>query len=338
MAISAVLELTDPGNMLSAVQGALLNSYTVIDLDYTLKRGWDMTARPSTVAYIDMIKVTIRAPKEFTTPFHNWMTTPDKQMDGVIKIYDSSGALSSTMQGATGGNVPVDFDIANDMASDTVEDLMNFGMDGATDYAAKEGDIYDEMSKEDLMKYIDSKNMAIAIQKDDTTESLRKKIRYYNKIERMSLEELENETKAHNLGDDVKITNDMTTQEKMDAYKRALRKWNDKDGMNKTENTARQGYHKAADRGKKATSQTGASIISAVARSMESARAITFKKAYCVSLREHFSNHPEGDDKMDSSYPWIIELGIKPASIEVLGANFMAMAAPDPAKFTFFNV
>ena len=337
MAISAVLEISEPGSVLQSVQGALLNSYTVIDLDYTLKRGMDITARPSTVVYIDMIKISIRAPKEFTTPFHNWIMESDKVMDGVIKIYDSSGVLSSSVQGVTGGNVPVDFDIVNDMATDTVGDLMDYGMDEASDYGGKEGDIFDEMSKEDLMKYIDSKNMDITVDKGDTAETLRKKIRYYKKIDAMSLSDMKSQAQAKGLS--VTISDDMTEEQKMAAYKKALRNWNNKDTSNKTKtkNMAKQGYEKAADKAKQATTQTATSTIGSVARALESARSISFKHAYCVSLREHFCNRPDGGEKLDASYPWIIELGIKPASIEVQGANVMSLAGPAAAKFEFFK-
>ena len=71
MAISATFELRDNNADRGAkVWGSLKDSYTVIDLDYTLTRNFDKTNRASSGVSMDFIKVTIRAAKEHATPFH----------------------------------------------------------------------------------------------------------------------------------------------------------------------------------------------------------------------------------------------------------------------------
>ena len=273
MAISATLELSD-GNV---VTNALLNTYTVLDLDYTLVRSMDQTGRPSSIAYMDSIKVTIRAAKEQTPHFHEWINKPDMVKSGSIVIYDSTGVLSSSIQDATGGTAPVDLDIATDAMDDMTEAAMNYGMDHASKYDSYQGDLFDEMSREELLQYIDSNKMDIKVDKTDSAEDLRRKIR------------------------NVKNGKDAGKGVGYDSH-------------------VRDAGYKTVDKLKDRTVDVTTSITDAVTKKLlEAGRTIKFKDAYCVSLREHFTNNPDSTGKLDNSYPWTLEIGIKPQTIEVQG-------------------
>lgn len=273
MAISATLELSD-GNL---VTNALFNTYTVLELDYTLVRAMDGTGRPSTIAYMDSIKVTIRAAKENVPHFHEWINNPEMMKDGSIVIYDSTGVISSSIQDATGAKPMVDVDMATDTMVDVTEAAMKYGMENASDYGSYQGDLFDEMSREELLAYIDSSDLDIKVDKMDSAAELREKIR--------------NAKAGKTAGDGG-------------DYNAHLR----------------EAAYKNVDKTKQHTVDVTKGVMQGVTRKLlEAGRTIKFKEAYCVSLREHFTNNPDSSGKLDASYPWTLEIGIKPKTIEVQG-------------------
>ena len=344
MAISATLELRDNNaGDLSKVKGSLLDSYTVIDLDYTLKRSFDKTNRACSGVSMDFLKVTIRGTKELKTPFHEWINSPDMLKGGIIKIFDSAAFISSTFQDTTGGEAPADFDVAQELASDELEDSMNYAMDDASYYGTNNSDIYDEMSREDMISYIASKDLPIKVEKNDTDVIIKKKIRAYNKycksLEDMTLADLKKE--ADKIKPAPAIPEKATDEEKKKIYKEALKKnytAPEYSYAEQLDEIGRKDKNKAWDKLKKSTSKTISSVGSAAIRSLESARSITFDNAYCVSLREHFKADPNHQGPVDSSYPWILEIGIKPGKVKINGANIGGSTRMGDLEFEFFKV
>ena len=97
----------------------------------------------------------------------------------------------------------------------------------------------------------------------------------------------------------------------------------------------REDLNKSLGKAKKKASKTISSVGSAAIRSLESARSITFDNAYCVSLREHFKADPNHQGPVDSSYPWILEIGIKPGKVIINGANIGGAVKPVSEELTF---
>lgn len=334
MAISASFELREtPGSTASAVYGAVLKSYTVIDLDYTLKRLLDKTGRPSSIATIDFIKLTIRGTKEITAKFHEWIQTPDKLMDGVIQIYDSTGYVAAVAQDAMGGETIDEMDMISGLVADEVEDNMSAVLDNASHYRDGENseDIFDEMDRAQLLSYIESKGLDIKTDSNTSDETLRERIRYYNTISKMDLDQLKAE--AESKGVSLPETPPPTMQD----YLNKLIEYNNTQTASDESNPAKEAVYKAADKAKKAATKTASSAADAMVKSvLESARSITIKNAYCVSLREHFHNDPDNKGALDNNYPWILEIGIKPGGLEVNGANIGGVSASN-VVFEFFK-
>lgn len=330
MAISATFELRETsGSTASILYGMAFKSYTVVDLDYTLKRSFDKTGRPSSGASIDLLKVTIRGVKEITAKFHEWINDPDKLMDGAIKIYDSTGYATSMSQDFTGGDTADYLGEGDQLLKHEIEDNTNAAMDKQSKYREDEStdDIFNEMDRDTLLNYIASKNLDIEVSKQDSDDTIRKKIRYANKVSKMTPSELKTEVKNKGITD---ISDDATKDELV----RALMKKNNGETENSMEDSA---AYKTVDNLKKATSKTVSSAASRVTKSLlESARSITFKNAYCVSLREHFHGDPNNKGTLDSSYPWLIEICIRPGKLEVNGWNVAGGSAKD-VVFDFFN-
>lgn len=331
----------------------MLDSYTVIDLDYTLKRSFDKTNRACSGVSMDFIKVTIRGTKELKTPFHEWIQKPDMLKGGIIKIFDSAAFFSSTFQDTTGGEAPADFDVAQELASDELEDSLNYRMDEVSYYGTYQNDIYEEMSKEELVSYINSKELPIIVKQNDTDIVLRQAIRDYNdfckSLEKKSLQELKNKVNDDNIGSTPDIPEDASEEEQKKIYIEFLKEnyKKTKDYADNSKNytysarvdqIARRDADKTLDKLKKSTSKAVSSVGSAAIRSLESARSITFDNAYCVSLREHFKADPNHQGPVDSSYPWILEIGIKPGTVKINGANIGGSTAMGDLKFEFFKV
>lgn len=328
MAISATLELREtPGSAASAVYGMLLKSYTVVDLDYTLIRNFDKTGRPCSGPSIDILKVTIRGVKEVTAKFHEWIQKPDKQMDGIIRIYDSTGYGTALSQDVTGGDTADYMSAVDQLVKREIEDNTNDAMDKKSKYREDEStdDIFNEMDHSALLNYIASKGLDVEVKKTDSDDTIRKKIRYANKVSKMTLEELKAETKG------MTLPKNATRED----YVNALMNKNNDDTEN---NKAQTPVYEMADSLKKGTTKTISSAASKVTKTvLESARSITFKNAYCVSLREHFRNDPDNKGTLNSNYPWLIEICIKPGKLEVNGWNFAGGSAKD-VDFNFFTV
>lgn len=334
MAISATFELRDPNSSATRLKGMVLDSYTVIDLDYTLKRIVDKTNRPVSAVIIDCFYLTIRGTKELKTPFHEWLWTADKQMDGIIKIYDSAGFISSTAQDFTGGSAPVDLSLINDMVTDEIEDNLNDVMDNASKYRDS-NDIFDEMDRTELLNYIASKGLKIDTEKSNSDDDIREKIRYYNQICNMDMDRLSKEVELEDVtmpdkkkdgeGNDIPYTRE--------DYIKALV---DNRTSDKSNNPANKSLYKTADKMKSATSKTLSSAANSVVKLLESARSITFKNAYCVSLREHFVAKPKQDGSVDATYPWILQLGIRPGTVLINGANIGGSTVVGDLEMKFF--
>lgn len=329
MAISATFELREtPGSVGSIIYGMALKSYTVVDLDYTLKRSFDKTGRPSSSASIDLLKVTIRGVKEVTAKFHEWIQSPDKLMDGTIKIYDSTSYATALSQDFTGDETADWLSEAEQLGEREIEDNLNYKMDDkSTKYRDTTDDIFNEMDRDTMLNYIASKNLDVKVEKGDSDDTIREKIRYAIKINNMTLDELAKEAESKKIDGLPKIP-------KKEDYQRALLK---KNYETDKRNIAASDAYVTVDNLKKATSKTVSSAASRVTKSvLESARSITFKNAYCVSLREHFHADPNNKGTLDSSYPWLIEICIRPGKLEVNGWNVAGGSAKD-VVFDFFN-
>lgn len=342
MAISATLELREQG---SAVVAALLKSYTVIDLDYTLKRALDKTGRPASVALlVDYVKVTVRATKEAKASFHEWIHDPDMTMDCILKIYDSTGYGTAIAQNFTGGDTADYAGVATDLIADELEDSLDYAMDNVSDYGTYNSDIYDEMSREEMVSYIASKNLPIEVDKNDTDVILKKKIRDYNKY----VKDLDTKTSAEleqmaaGLTPQPVITDATSDEEKKRLYKELLKQnyeTKDYSYFEQLDEIARKDKNKAYDKLKDGTSTTVSNVASkAINEVLESARSITFENSYCVSLREHFHGDPNSKGTLDATYPWVIEVGIKPGNLKVTGWNVGGAATPlGTVEFKFFE-
>lgn len=336
MAISATLQL---GEDFSFTKN-FWDTYTVIGLDYTLERSVDKTGRPSSKASITSIKVTLRGIKQGKTPFHDWISKPDQKMSGDIKIYDSTGILSSMTQGVSGtDNMSFTEDIL-DVPIDMAHDSMDIGMDNASKYRdEKEVGLYDELSHKDLLAY--ARDKGVKLSSDDTDDDIRAKLERKDKegqVEKEVNKMTEAELKEYC------TQNGITAKDtwKIDDYKNAVKKdkmdkYDDDKKRKKHEDSAKEIGFSKLDSLKKKTSGIEKSALSNVEKvTSESARCISFKNAYCVSLREHFENNPKSEGELDKSYPWIIEIGIRPESVEVSGEEILGKAPGGRTKFEFF--
>ena len=104
----------------------------------------------------------------------------------------------------------------------------------------------------------------------------------------------------------------------------------------KSNNPANKSLYKTADKMKSATSKTLSSAANSVVKLLELARSITFKNAYCVSLREHFVAKPKQDGSVDATYPWILQLGIRPGTVLINGANIGGSTVVGDLEMKFF--
>ena len=340
MAISATLQIGVSGGVTGFLAQNLKDIYTVLSLDYTLERTCDKSGRPSGPASITFIKVTIRAAKQMGAPFHEWINGEDTQMDGVIKIYDSSGLfVSSTMQDSLGIDPVLDLDKAFDTPSDMMTGAMTQAMDNASDYSTD--DIYDEMSRKDLLAL--AKEKGVEVKSGDSDDEIREKIRIQNEYE-SNFEKLKEDYKKAELKDDdtlkkflnehpcVKWPDDLT-KAKTKLKELDKKDFDDIDLKNEIKDYTKKQHKKAtvkekalapayryADNLKEQTASTSKGIVKEAAkRTLECARSIAFEKAYCVSLREHFVNRPNFEGALNSAYPWTLEIGIKPKKVTVTG-------------------
>ena len=384
MAISATLQLSD-GGFLAA---NLKDIYTVLNLDYTIERSCDKTGRPSGGPKISVITVTIRAPKQGGTPFHDWIKSEDKLKNGVIKIYDSAGIFSSNLQDAAGSDTPLINDTDLDFLDDMMGEAMGEAMDQASDYDTRELDLYDETSHDDLVSK--AKERGIVITNKDTDDDIREMLRawddlkdddddvkaIYKKVDEMSLSDLEDFAKENNIAEPKDEETDKMT---LDELKNYVKEHNltVKEGATKSDyikavkedkkkkyyrkevkkiqkaqlakkkkqesKLADQSYvpaYQKADELKKRTVTTSKQVTKELTRRVgECARSITFENAYCISLKEHFENNPDAKGKLDTHYPWTLEIGIKPKKVKVLGwdvATFTMEYAGGLTEFTLF--
>ena len=329
MAISATFEIKNPNSIMhNAVSAVLFDTYTLLSMDVKLKRKLDAQGNPSSKALIDTFTVVIRGTKELKTPFYAWVNGEDNmsQLSGTINIYDSTGLVSSTVRDASGGDAPVDFGVVNDLAKEEVGDYASYGMEKASKY--REGDMYDEMNRDDLEKYIRTKGFDIYVDQKDTEDIIREKIRYYNKISKMSLKELQDEVNSNSeLKDKFPAKdengNDLTYTK--DDYLKALKDYNNDRKSEQYDSTGMTPLYDMGDKMKKSTANTTSSIANAlITRTLESARCITFEDAYCLSLKEHYKIDPKKPGSGEDPNTWQFELTIKPTTITVTGANVLS--------------
>ena len=244
MAISATFQFGDASQGVgAALVKNFWDTYTVLSFDYTLERSYDKTGRPSSKATITTINVTLRGIKQAKTPFHDWINNPDEKKCGDIKIYDSTGMISSTVQGVAGTDKIVDVGALVDTPVEMMGDSMDIAMDDATQYNSD--DIYGEMSHDDLVSCAAKKGVTIS--STDTDDNIRNKIRVSDKVEGMSEEELKQYCSDNSIKtDDFKSVDD---------YKRAVYhyKLQEKEKSKKADN-AMGHLHDMGDTYKKTTS------------------------------------------------------------------------------------
>lgn len=388
MAISATLQIGESGGGITAFLAKNLKDiYTVLNLDYTIERTCDKTGRPSGAASISFIKVTIRAAKQMGAPFHAWINGEDTLMDGVIKIYDSTGIISSTMQDVTGTDPLVD--VGNTMfglPEDMMEGAMNQAMDQASNYDTREHDLYDELEHKDLLEQAD--DYKIKVMANDSDDVIKDKLRKTKKeldtldtndealrafikehpevgwptkekeTAEMNLDALKKYATDNKLNDAPKKKDNETDEEYLKRYrayvkddmefkaaKQMVKDRPDKvkkavvadvEQQIKNEEVLAPAYQ-TADKLKKQTASTAKGIAKEfVKRTMECARSITFENAYCVSLKEHFTNKPDAQGKLDATYPWTLEIGFKPKKVTITGEQLGPAAIGGSVDFLLY--
>ena len=396
MAISATLQLfgSQTSQLGGGTTGFVENSdlakvfkdiYTVLKLDYTFARKVnDRTNRPEGKPYIKEMKVTIRATKEHKATFHQWMeATPvagtatsnnGMIMKGEIKIYDSAGILSSSIQDATGISPIVDLDEETDFVTSEIGgDAMTTGMDDASAYENHDFDMYDELSHAQLLKQ--AREKGIVVNSRDSDDDIRNMMREWDKvkdtdipkikvgkdkksaIDDMTLSELETYATDHDIekkdfkdetgkmkeaeldkyikDNKITVAENETLEDKREKVREHMELAYYKE---KTKNCEKgklareaqedahvkqmftQPAYKEGDRWKaKTVSSLKGAGKAIVKRNLECARCITFEEAFCISLREVFTNDPDSTGKLNKYYPWIIEIGILPKKVTVSG-------------------
>lgn len=379
MSVSATLQFAESGGGLTAFLAENLKDiYTVLDLDYTVEKPFDKSGRPSSGAYISLIKVTIRAAKQMGAPFHDWINKPDQQMDGVIKIYDSSSILvSSSLQDAVGINPLLD---VNDTLA-LPETIMEREMSDAMEDERK-NDLYDETSHEDLLKQAKKNNITVLA--SDSDDVIRDKLRQANKeyeklakdddamkkfmkdnkknikwpskeneTKDLTLEQLQEYVQKKKLDDAPKKEKNESDEEYLKRYRKFVQDDMELEAARELVKERPEEVTKAvgemADKDykdiepalqkvnelKKQTTSTVKGVANELAkRALECARSISFTKAYCVGLKEHFTNRPDSQGKLDSTYPWTIEISIRPTTVTVTGEKLGPKAVGGEVQFT----
>lgn len=405
MAISATLQLF--GSQTSQLGGGTTrfvenndlakvfkDIYTVLKLDYTFARKVnDRTNRPEGKPYIKEMKVTIRATKESKATFHQWMqATPvagsvtsnnGMIMKGEIKIYDSAGILSSSVQDATGISPLVDLDEETDFViSEIGGDAMTTGMDDASDYENRDFDMYDELSHAQLLKQ--AREKGIVVNSRDSDDDIRNMLREWENVkdkdipeikvgknkkslDDMTLSELETYANDHDIEKkDFKDETEKMKEAELDKYlkdnginlteKETLENKREKVRTHmelayykeKTKNCEKgklareaqeeahvkqmftQPAYKEGDKWKaKTVSSVKGAGKAAAKRLLECARCIAFEEAFCISLKEVFTNDPDSTGKLNKYYPWIIEIGILPKKVTVTGEQIFGQTTKE---------
>ncbi len=324
MAVSATFEFADAGGnaAVAAIAKNFWNTYTVLSFDYILERAVDKTGRPSSKAKINTINVTLRGIKQKMTPFHDWIKDPDKKMSGDIKIYDSTDILSSMTQGVTGTDQILDVDEIVNVPIDMMADNLDMSLDDASNYYSD--DVYSEMSHKDLVDCATSKG--VTIKPTDTDENIRSKIRTKDEVDKMTIEQINKYCADNNIS---------KGSLSIDELKKAV--YDDKVKKKERNDNAMGHLKSTADKYKEKTTNVAKSVAKNVTKKLlESARCITFENAYCVSLREHFENNPKSQGELDKTYPWIIEIGIRPETVKVSGEELLGASVGGTADFRFF--
>lgn len=398
MSISATLQLysdtptTDATGTLGAevkakaAQQMFQNIYTVLKLDCTFKRTCNANGLPQGNPTIDVIKVTIRAAKEKNATFHQWImanptdaTHPNNGLlkSGEIKIYDSTGILSSSVQDAVGIDPLIDVEDISNIALNPLEETMNTGMDDATEYETRDLDKYDELSHKELLAR--ARERGIQLNAGDTDDDIRDMLRAWDKLDEDDLpkvtvnktekkisdltdedckkyakdhdiEEPEDKTKSMKLKELQEYVKENKVTVKDGATEDEIRKAVKEDMENKyykqqlinrekgliarekhytkhLDDHARAPLQEEGEEYKKRTSSTVKGLGNAVMRkAFEVARSISFENAYCISLKETFVNAPDSTGKLDTKYPWVIELGIKPKKVTITGEQLVGQA------------
>ena len=271
-------------------------------------------------------------------------------MDGKISIFDSTGLVSSTVQDVTGSSPLLDINEIVDIPDDMMAGAMGAAMDHASDYGTHDPDIYDEMSHKDLVDYAIKND--ISIDSSDTDEVIRGKIRNKKKVdklidqsneevEKMSLDELKTYVKNNQLtaptSGSIEDYKELVKKEKEKKI-RTNNKYESKDDeLKEVQRQSFEPAYKAADTMKgKTVNLAKTPVKEATRRLLECARNIAFKDAYCISLKEHFNNAPDSQGKLDKSYPWTIELGIKPKKVSFSGTQLFTKSIGSETEFELY--
>ena len=86
----------------------------------------------------------------------------------------------------------------------------------------------------------------------------------------------------------------------------------------------------------KAVSAAKDPLMTAEQKLLECARNISFTDAYCVSLREHFNNDPDFEGKLDTDFPWTLEIGIKPKKVTFSGSQVFTKSLGSETEFELY--
>lgn len=297
MAVSAQLTISPSSNKYLKVASDIAGAYTydVVNMDYTITRTYDITTCAGSVPLGGLINVTIRAIREFTTPFHDWIKD-NKKCEGHLTIYDSSVPLLSSLSssGVNDGNI---IDNATKRAANEAEKAMDKAW-GESD------DMFDDMDLKALKAYVNKRKTDIA---KKIEEEIAKRKGKGEKGEEEKKGQYEVTVYKTDSADDLR--NKIRTEEKK----------RNKDFPCKEVKGKKSGGEKTVDflknSGKSIAEKSTTGVIKHVMKAaLESSRVIKFTDAQCVSLKEMFS--ASGDKSS-----WLIQIGILASDIMFMGVR-----------------
>ena len=302
MAVSAQLTInpTDSGNLIKKVGNVVSDivgayTYDVVNMDYTITRTYDITTCAGSVPLGGLINVTIRAIREFTTPFHGWIKD-NKKYEGHLTIYDSSVPLLSSFSssGVNDGNI---VDNATKKATNEVEKIMN-------DSWGEDDDMFDDMDLKALKAYVNKRKTDIAKKIEEEIEKRKGKGEKGVEEKKGQYDVTVYKTDS---ADDLR--NKIRKEEKRRNNDFPCKKGKgEKSGGEKTVDFLKNSGKSIAEK------STAGAIKHAAKTLLESSRVIKFEDAQCVSLKEMFS--ASGDKSS-----WLIQIGILASKITFMGVR-----------------
>lgn len=253
-----------------------------------------------------------------------------------LDLYDETPHKDLVAKAKERGIVITDKDTDDDIRDmlRTWDDLNTKKADGDT--KTKFEEIDDSVDKKSLSELkAAAKDYDIPEPEDETKNMTLEQLKQYAKENGLNVKENATE-------DDYKtaVKEDMEKKyyrvevKKFEKAKLAKEK---KQASNLADQSYAPAYQKADALKKRTVTSLKGAGQAAVKRNFECARCITFTNAYCISLRELFSADSKDQNELNSSYPWTLEIGIKPKEVTVTGEQLASnVFDSDPPKFTLY--